>query len=50
MSHCEAELCVHWAGDGCVCSVLDLAAEHHQFCECDDCQDDRATGPEAGER
>lgn len=34
---CDAELCVHWAGGGCVCSVLDLAAEHHRYCECDDC-------------
>ena len=24
MSRCEAELCLNWTGDGCICVVMDL--------------------------
>jgi len=46
MSRCEQELCQNWAGDGCVCTVLDLepdvVREHSDDCDspenmCADC-------------
>ncbi len=46
---CEQELCVHWAGDGCVCSVFDLTPEHGTYCECRDCVDAAVAPTEDGE-
>lgn len=33
MADCDAELCEHWTGQGCVCAVLDIERPHR----CDVC-------------